>query len=114
MQRPVFLVWSTRLNLRGPCQAREVRNGSAPAFQTSEGSKPLEQGRERQRELLAAALAHGEALVRLAVAVDDRDRDLLELCGADPLADRLGRLRGLGPEAGLAQAVRERLRRLGV
>ena len=41
------------------------------------------------RRLAAAALAHGERLVRLAVAADDRVRDLLELGVADPLAERL-------------------------
>src|SRR5438094_493951 len=44
---------------------REVRNGSAPAFQRLEGSKPSDEVLQRKRGLLAAALAHREAVVAL-------------------------------------------------
>ena len=51
--------------------------------------KRVEQLVERERRLLASALAHRERVVRLAVAVDDDERHLLELGVADPLAERL-------------------------
>src|SRR6266536_5292337 len=91
----------------GTPSAREVRNGSAPAFQTSQGSKLREEVYEAQGLLLPAAAAHREAVVRLAVAVDDRERDLLHLGGADPLADRLRRLADLDPVAVGAEPLAE-------
>src|SRR6476660_10501390 len=84
---------------------REVRNGSAPAFQRSEVSKLFEQFLEREGRLFAASLAHREARVAFAVAVNDGDRDLLQLGCADPLADRLRRLRDL--DAVLTEAMSE-------
>ena len=51
--------------------------------------EPFEQRRQAQRRLLPAPLADGERVVRLAVAVDDREGDLLDLGVADPLAEGL-------------------------
>src|SRR3954453_16866121 len=99
----------TRLNPRGPSgPGGEER--SAPAFQRSEVSKPRAKFNERDGRLLAAALAHREALVALAVPVDHGERDLVELCASDPLPDRL---RGLGDlHAEVAQALGEVTRSL--
>src|SRR6266478_1282384 len=72
--------------------AREVRNGSAPAFQESKGSKLRHEVGKPEGLLRPAALADGQAVLALAVAVDDHVRDLLQLGLADALADRLRRL----------------------
>src|SRR5579862_2741642 len=105
---------STRFEPHASSVAREVRNGSAPASQTSKGSKLRHEIRQAERELAAAVLAHREALVGLAVAEDDHVRDLLELGGPDPLADRLGRRADVDPVARLAELEREGLPRLRV
>ena len=74
----------------GPGGEERVR----PCFSGSSLASFPRSIRERcSGRLLAAALAHREALLGLAVAVDDRERDLLQLGRADPLADRLGRAR---------------------
>src|SRR5438874_13263947 len=91
---------------------REVRNGSAPASQASQGSKLRREVYKTQGLLCAPTAAHGEALVRLAVAVDDHERDLLDLGAADALADRLRRLADLNPVALRAEPLGERGRRL--
>src|SRR5680860_501186 len=54
-----------------------------------EGEKPLQEVVERQRRLPAPVLSDGERLVRLAIAVDDDERDLLELGVANALAEGL-------------------------
>ena len=79
--------------------APEVRNGCRPCLQASQGSSQFcDQFVEASCRLLAAALAHGERLLGLAVAVDDDVRDLLDLGVADPLADRLVALVDLDAE----------------
>src|SRR5579862_5622758 len=82
---------STRLNPRGR-SARKVRNGSAPAFQSSKGSKLCDEVLEPEGLLRPAPLSDGEALLALAVAEDDREGDLVQLGLADALPDRLRRL----------------------
>src|SRR5581483_5808147 len=67
---------------------------------------------ERPRRLGAAPLADRERLVALGVAVDDGERDLLDLGVADPLAHRLVRLVDLDAERG--EPGRERVRRLAM
>src|SRR6266478_1283386 len=62
--------------------------------------------------LLSPALPDREALVAFAVAEDDRERDLLELGGANPLADRLGRLADVDAVARGAEALDDRGRGL--
>src|SRR4051794_35536481 len=94
--------------------AREVRNGSAPASQASQGSKLRREVYETQGLLFAPTAAHGEALVRLAVAVDDHERDLLDLGAADALAYRLRRLAHLDAVAAGDESLRKRARGLEV
>ena len=76
-----------------------------------EVAEPREQLVERERRLLSPALAHGERVVRLPVAVHDHERDLLELRVADPLAERLVALVDLDAEALADEPVAERCRR---
>src|SRR5918994_313133 len=63
------------------------------------GPKTFNHFREAQGRLPAAALAHREGVVRLAVAVDDRVRNLLELRVTDPPAKGLVALVDVHPEA---------------
>src|SRR5690348_12721861 len=74
---------STRLNPTRARLAREVRNGSAPAFQESKGSKLRHEVGKPEGLLRPAALPDGQALLALAVAVDDHVGDLLQLGLAD-------------------------------
>ena len=60
--------------------------GSASAASSRNRAEQLV---ERDRRLLAPALAHREGVVGLAIAVDDDERHLLELGVADPLAERV-------------------------
>src|SRR3954471_22011063 len=95
-----------RLNPLRPC-GREVRLDA----RLLSGSKRSNLGHkfiQGRRELLAAARAHGERLLALAVAVHDRERDLLDLGVANPLADRLGGVVYLDTDARLAQLRGER------
>ena len=62
-------------------------------------AKSLEKLGERERRLPASVLSDGERLVRLAIAVDDDERDLLELGVADALAEGLVALVDLRAEA---------------
>src|SRR5438270_6993574 len=99
---------STRLNptrALGPGGEERVRS----CFSGLEGSKPRDEIGKAERFLLPAMAADGKALLALPVPVDDDERDLFQLGGADSLPDRLGRLPNVGPVAGLAQAQRDRL-----
>jgi len=62
--------------------------------------------------LLSPALPDREALLAFAVAEDDRERDLLELGRANPLADRLGGLADVGSVPRGAEALDDRGRGL--
>src|SRR5579864_5423968 len=101
---------ATRLNPAGPRPGGEER--VRPCFSGGKRSKLREEIRKRFLRLPAPALADREALLALAVAEDDREGDLLELGGANPLADRLGRLADVHPVAGLRQAPDDAERRL--
>src|SRR5207302_2374003 len=87
--------------------ALRVRNGSAPTFQASEGSKVFQEFVKTFRGLCAVALADRQRLVRLAVPVDNRVGNLLQLGLADPLADRVVSLVDLDAVSGLAQLRRK-------
>src|SRR5918992_6173992 len=62
------------------------------AVQTLEGSKVCEQFLQAESGLLAPAIPHRERLLRLALAVDDHLRDLLELGVSNPLRHGLAAL----------------------
>src|SRR5919106_5609793 len=94
---------------RGPHPSCSTR-----AVQSLEGSKVCEQILEARRRLPTAAIAHGESLLGLAVAVDDRLRDLLHLGIADSLRHRLAALVEVGPIPRGRDAVSDRPRRLPV
>src|SRR5215211_627507 len=104
-QRPRYPRRSTRLNPAEP-RAREVRNGSAPACQELSLAAALADsrpGRERSQGLLG-----------LAVAVHDHVWDLLQLRLADPLADSLVALVGLGADACFHKFLRQLVGRAAV
>src|SRR4051795_103416 len=99
-----------RGDARRPWWTRQRRHPTSAG-----GAGQLEdQLREALRLLLAAAQADGERLRRLALAVDDDARHLLQLRVADLLADRLVAVVELHAEPGIAQAVDDRPRRLHV
>ena len=70
-----------------------------PCFSGGKRSKPRRKIGEGLGRLPASALPDGQARLALAVAVDDHERNLLELRAADPLPDRLRRLPHVDPEA---------------
>src|SRR5436190_22961394 len=113
VQRPVSSSFSTRLNppeALGPEGEERVRS----YFQTSEGSKVAEKLVKIFRRLRAVTLADRERVVRLAVAVDDHEGDLLELGFADSLANGVVALVDLDAVTGLAQLGRESAGRFAV
>src|SRR5687768_13703807 len=84
---------------------------STKAVQSLEGSKVCEQILEARRRLPAAAIAHGESLLGLPVAVDDYLRDLLQLRVPDALADGLCPFVDVDPVARPLDALTKRARR---
>src|SRR6478672_1875637 len=104
---------STRLNpTRTCCPGGEERVRSC--FSGVKRSKLFEEIRQRLHALASAPLADREARLALAVAEDDRERDLLELARADPLADRLLRLADVDPVPGRTDPLGDRGRGGGV
>src|SRR4051812_2320518 len=99
-----------RLNLRSSTLGGERRfRPCLPGFQVSKTRPEIN---ERFRRLPAPALPDGECLVALLVAVDDRERHLVDLGVADPLADRLVRIVDL--DAVRRELPRELVRRVAV
>src|SRR5687768_16483651 len=98
--------------------ARKVRRSGplllSGADRSNSGAEFREQLVEGARGLPAAVLAHGERLVRLAVAVDDRVGDLLKLCVANPLAERLVALVDVDAEALRLHPLAQRADRVAV
>src|SRR4029079_4959955 len=68
-----------------------------PCLPGIQGSKFLPEIDQGERALLPTSLPDRQALGTFLVAVDDHERDLLELGVADPLADGLPRLVHLAP-----------------
>ena len=85
-----------------------MRDGFAPACQGLRVARDSRNSCERHGGLPAAVLADRERLVGLLVAVDDHERDLLELGVADPLADGLVGVVDLDPVRGELRGQRAR------